>query len=656
MKKVTIIYLIGLLLPALLAQSALADVATDLSQAEGLYKGGQYAQAEQTYLKVIREADPNKPAELEVAFTARKKLPLVYIATDRLPQAKDAVQQLLGKYARHEFLPHAIHEIVEGAKALYKLAQVRQLYQDMVTGQPGDSQTLWLKMGMAIASVHMTDDPATDAALENIVAEHESDDRAAEVVNHVAWACRKLKQYDKALRIYQYAVDNWPQKDRVAFSQHGIAMCHLGLGNRQAADEALDVLAERFGKDKNVPKLVLWPAHDYFNAGEIEGACKVYEVLVQNYPDTQEALEAQAGLALASVQAEDRNRIEPAIQTLLTRFPPNEVKALGLHNVANTLAWKYFPPIGGSAQDPNLFALVDKCLLAIANYTLVTWPKSDWAMWAERDLATVAIRRGDDSAAEAGISRLTADYANRKDTPAALDFLADYCLELRKHDKAEAVYQYLIKKYPSYELVPLSKAELGVVQIRQGNDPNAETIFQEIMAKHANHPKLAEAVNLMAEGYYAQAFRVGRSEQSPKGSLSASARGYVLKALEKWHLIVDQMAEDPSLTPAACYSLTMAYSRIGEYPAAVEHCTRLVDRWPKSDYAWRAHLIALRAYKEQMTMGTISETEGRTAMDRISSVLLEAYPTSPAALAIRKARERSQAPVQRDTSNGGDSK
>ena len=123
MKKIPIISLIGLLLPVLLAtQSAFADTAADLKQAEALYKAGQYAQAEQAYLKVIREADPNKPAESQAAFNATKSLPLVYIATDRLPQARDAVQQLLTKYAQHESLPHAIHEIAEGAKPLLKLA------------------------------------------------------------------------------------------------------------------------------------------------------------------------------------------------------------------------------------------------------------------------------------------------------------------------------------------------------------------------------------------------------------------------------------------------------------------------------------------------------------------------------------------------------
>jgi tetratricopeptide (TPR) repeat protein len=133
MKKLRILTLVGLFLPVLMTPlSALADAAADLKQAEGLYKAGQYAQAEQAYLKVIREADPNKPAESEAAFNARKMLPLVYVAMDRLAQAKDALQQLLARHTQYESLPQAIHDIVEGAKPLYRVPRVRQLYQDMV--------------------------------------------------------------------------------------------------------------------------------------------------------------------------------------------------------------------------------------------------------------------------------------------------------------------------------------------------------------------------------------------------------------------------------------------------------------------------------------------------------------------------------------------
>jgi hypothetical protein len=102
------------------------------------------------------------------------------------------------------------------------------------------------------------------------------------------------------------------------------------------------VLLQTFGKDKDASKMVLWAGHGYSDAGEVERASKVYELLVQSYPDTPEAVEAQAALAIRSVLAEDRSKIEPAIQTLLTEFPPSETQALGLHNLANTIGWKLF--------------------------------------------------------------------------------------------------------------------------------------------------------------------------------------------------------------------------------------------------------------------------------------------------------------------------
>ena len=52
-----------------------------------------------------------------------------------------------------------------------------------------------------------------DAVPQDIIAQHGADGRAAEALNQIAWACRNLKQYNKALTIYQYAVDNWRRKD-----------------------------------------------------------------------------------------------------------------------------------------------------------------------------------------------------------------------------------------------------------------------------------------------------------------------------------------------------------------------------------------------------------------------------------------------------------
>ncbi len=644
MKKVPIIYFGRLVMPILLlVPAAWADVPADLRQADEFCQAGQYAQAEQGYRKVIQEADPNRSAEAQAVFQARRSLPLVYLATDRLPQAKEAVQQLLSRHVGYEFLPHALHEIVEGAKPLYKLSDVRQLYQDMVTARPDDRQTLWLKMGMAIASVHLTDYQATDAMLQTIVSQHGADDQAAEALNHIAWACRKLRQYDKALTIYQYAVDHWPRKDRVAFSQEGIVICHLGLGNPRAADEALEVLLRTFGQDKNVSKLVLWAAQDYFNAGQIAGAARAYELLVQNYPDAPEAVEAQAGRALALVQLENRDQIESVVQTLLARFAPTETKALGLHNVANTLVWKLISYVTQRPKLPDTFALYQRCLQAIASYTLETWPKSDWAMWAERDAAAVAIFTGNEADAQAATARLLADYADRKELPEILYFLGNRSLDAGRDDPAQALYQHLVGKYPDHELVPLAKSGLVQVLIRRGDDKGAEDLLQKLLTDHANHPRLAEAINLIAERYVdqgmaleqAEAKRVGSAEYAKlvqKQGRAEVIRNRYQRAVEKWRITIEQLPPSPPYTADAWYFTGVVYRRhLGEPEKAIPYYQKVVEVWPDYQYAWSAQSMLAVCYEALVRSGKMTRQEAEPKIEQAYKAVVEKYSNRPLA-------------------------
>jgi TolA-binding protein len=652
MNKIPIIPLIGLLVPVLVvAPAALADAGADLKQAEGLYQAGQYAQAEQVYLTVIKEADPNRPADMEAAFHARKKLPLVYIATDRRPLAKEAVWQLLSRHAAHESLPSAVHELVEAAKPLYKLSQVRQLFQDMVMAKAGDPQAVLLKMGIAIASVYLTDDQAIDAALQDITSQHASDPRAAEVLNQVAWACRKLEQYNKALTIYEYVVDNWAAKDRAAFAQHGIVICHLGFRNPQAADEAMEALLQKYGKDRNASKLVLWAAHAYVSAGAVKRACEVYEFLIRNYPDCEELVEAQASLGIIAVQAEDTQRAEAAVQALLTQYPANEAKATALRNVANTLVWKEVAYLTKPAQEKQ--ASYSKCLAAIAEYILANYPGGDAAMWAERDLAVVAIQSGDEAAAEASLGRLTANYAHHADTSNALLFLGEHYVRVRRDDKAEAVYQHIIKEYPNHEVAPLAKLGIGRIRIRQGNDADAERIYQEILRDYRNHLRLAEMVQQMAEGYRDRV-RVAKLEQIKKAGGTSSyamqvreqglpeiVKNYHRRAIEKWEILINNEVAAPRDIIAMAYTFAgEAYGRIDEPKKALEYFTAVAEHYPDYQYADYAFHMAARMFEQLQAQKVITEAEALPMIVSLSQALLNQYPQSEYAPIAQKALDR----------------
>jgi len=648
MKKSPIIYVIVLLVVLLPVVSARASVVGDLTAAEGQYKARQYTQAEQSYLTLTQQGDRNTGEEADPAFAACKKLPLVYIATDRLPEARDAVQQLLSRYAGYEFLPHAIHEIVEGAEALLKLAQVRQLFLDMVTAQPGDSQALWLKMGMAIASVHLAEDKAVDAVVRDIITQHGADDRASEALNHIAWAYRKLGRYSEALTIYQYVVNNWPQKDRVVFAQQGIAICQLRLGDRQAADEALQVMLQKFGTDQNASKLLAWAVFEYLQAGETDGAYKVFDLVLQTYPEKAETIEALLSLATAAIQGNDRDRIEPTVQTLLTRFAPTEAKASTLHVVANMLGWKCRDYGNQPLEEQSPPGICNKCLLAIANYTLATWPKSDWAMWAERDLATAAIHRGDTPTAEAAISRLSTDYADRKDTPEALNFLADYCLQLGKHSEAEAVYQQVVKEYPTHDLILLAKVGLGVTQLHEGNDVGAEAIFQKALADDPNHPRIAQAFHLMGMGYYERA--IVRWKQAGTESLDDGSLGPIMppepvaqdfqKAVAKWEIVINQLPSTALVTPAACLYSGVCGSYLGEYDKAVLLFQKVADDYPDFRDADYASLMVARNLERLAGDRGLSQDETDELAKPAYHQLVERFPDSPYARIARHALDR----------------
>jgi tetratricopeptide (TPR) repeat protein len=609
-----------LLLSALpVTHLALADAAAVLKQAEGLYQSGQYTAAEQGYLAVINGADPNKPADMEAAFNAEKKLPLVYLATDRLPQAKEAVQQLLNRHAAHESLPTAIHEIAEQAKPLNKLPQVRQLFQDLAAGQPSGPQALWLKMGIGIASAFLADDKAADASLQDITNQYAADPQVVEALNQIAWAYRKVEEYAKARTIYEHVTANWPQNDRAAFAEHGIVICYLKFGNVQAADAALEVLLQKYGTDRNISKLLLWAGHDYLNAGEHKKASAIYESLVRNYPNCAELIEAQASLGVAGVQMEDTQRIEAAVQTLLTQYPVNEAKATGLRNVANALAWKQEACLSLPEDEREKLPFYNKCLFAIASYLLANYPGSDAAMWAERELAVVAIQCADGAAAEAAITRLTTNYASHKDMPVALYLVGDYYAGLEKRNEAAVLYQYLIDNYPNHDLVPLAKGGLAQLKIREGDERAGEAILERLLADYKDHPRLAEAMNLVALGYYQRA-------RLAQGGGASDGTDYYRKALQIWERVTRDLPQSPAVAQAYYHSAVVYHQELGEHQKALAYYQRLVDSWPKYEYAWHAQFFVGACCETLKNAGTIAPAEADEKIEKAYRAVLTDYP------------------------------
>jgi TolA-binding protein len=490
---------VGLFLLVLTAaQVAFADAAADLREAEGLYKAGQYAKTEQIYQDVLNKADPNKPDELELAFNARRKLPCVYLAMDRQPQAQLAVQQLLAKHPGHERLPHSIHETIEQAKQLDKTLQARQVYQKILAAQPKHPQAVWLKMAIAVADVHLNNDQGVDSTLQSIIAQHADDERAVEAFGQIAWAYRKLNQNAKARNVYQYVVDNWPNKDRAVFSQRGIILCNIELGDQAAANAGVQKLLAKYAGSKYMAEIVRNIAVEYYRKGNLDEASTLHQYVVDKHPNSLEALWSGRDIALCGIDAGNDQAVQAALQKLVTGFAGHARLPEALADVGEYYRKK------GNLQNAR----------QVHQRVVTQFPASPEAIQSQRNAILCSIGLNDEPQIEAGIQTLLTQFATDKDIAAIASYIADRLGQARDDEKLK-LYQYIVDQHPEHEIVVPAKARLGQIMMRRGDEKGAEAVFQKILVDKKVDPMLPKALALMADAYWERASAYERAGLEP---------------------------------------------------------------------------------------------------------------------------------------------
>jgi tetratricopeptide (TPR) repeat protein len=606
------------------AQSVLADVAADLQQAEGLYRKGQHAQAEQLYKNILSsEAD-----DPEAVYQAARMLPRIYLATGRPSQVQTAVEQLLAKSARHERLPHALHEIVEQAKGLNKTLEAGQIYQKILSARPNHAQAIWLRMGIAIANVYLGDEQAVEAGVQEIVGRHSSNQWAAEALAQTGWAYDKLEQYERARPLYEYIVENWSDKPRAIHAHTALVRDCIFLGDEQAAQLRLEQLVQRYGENPDLPSVLSQIGRNYREVRMYEQSKQVSQYILDNYPENDHGLWAQRDIVLCDLAMDDQEAAVAETQTLLGKHARRPGAIWAVSEVAEV-----YSKLGKHEQARQLFTF------NLNNYT-----ERDDNIWSLRGVINESIALKDDASIDAGIRKLLSEYATSDNLPMAALHVGQELLDA-DDARASKLFQHVIDKHPDHEQAVFARICMGHVYIRQGQASRAETVYQRALVDYADDPRLAEIIHLMAEGYYDQAFRVRYEGVSSRPEWSGSGRAYLDKAIAKWRLIIDEPPEDSLVKPAAYYYVAMTYYQLGDYQKAEEYCTALVTKWPKYPRAWEAQLLIAKMSKLMMRDETVSKADAESKMKTAYEQLLEKYPTSPAAPAARnvlKAYEASE--------------
>lgn len=391
--------LFGLII--LTADGPSGDGPAQLGQAQAYMKDGQYEQAESIYRTIVADLPGT-----DYAFQAQKNLVIVYIAMDMQPEAQEALQYLLTEFPTLERLPHSVHEIAERCCQLGQAYVARQLYLDVLDAQPDSEQAIWLYMGVALSDTYFGDDPNAEAVTEALITDFYEDNRSAEAVAQIAWSCRKLKKYEKARKLYQYVADNWPFKDRAIFSIRGVARCNIALGNEKAAWAAAERLLSEFPEDEHLAEAVSSIAENYRKLGKYKEARILHQYVLDNCPESEQAIWSQRGVVLSNIGLGDDPNTEASIEALFDNFSDNKHIAKVAYQIAR------------KTKD-------DEKAGVLYQYVVDNHPDSDIAILSLANIGNIYIRLGDFNDAQVILDNLLIDFSDHPILPKAVSVMGD---------------------------------------------------------------------------------------------------------------------------------------------------------------------------------------------------------------------------------------
>lgn len=693
MTKICAIYPIGFLLSGilLLAQSVTADTLADLKQAEGLHRGGKYADAEQVYQKILQD----QASDAEIIYQVGKALPQLYLATGRLPQAQEAVQQLLMRSPSHEYLPHALHEIIEQAKGLNKAAQAGQICRNLLDAEPQPLQTIWLKMGIALADVYLGNDQAVNADVQDLITRNAADPWASEALAQIGWAYDKREQYDKARPLYEYVTDNWSDKPRALYAHTALVRACIRLNDKKAAQARLEQLVSRHSKDTHLPNVLNEISVGYRDAQMYDEARVVSVRVLDNYPEHAQRIWAERDLVLCDIAQRSHNSAQTAIERLVREYGtngdcPHVLRDIAgqylqgrMHKQARSLCQQVLSRYSNSDQclwaqrdivlcdlalkdmdaaRAGTQALVNRAaerldaLWAVSEvaetysatgqheqarelyrFNLTSNPNRDDTIWSLRGFINESIALKDEGAIDSGVKKLLGDYAVSKNLPMAAVHVGR---ELCKAGNARAseLFQYVIDKYPGDEQALIAQVCMGHVYIGQGRDDQAETLYKQILAKYAHHPSLPILMHVMAEGYLDRGLVLEqqKAQQIGPGAYRQllqeqgppeTVKQYCGKAIERWAVLAREFPQSPQAADALYFTGVIYRRHLNEPEKALPCYERIVTHWPNYRYAWSAQSMIAQCYETLARTEKIAKEEADAKIQQACAAVVERYPT-----------------------------
>jgi len=223
-----------------------ADATADLEQADAYKNSGNYEQAEVAYKAIVIDYPGT-----DGAMQAQSSLARLYIDLGDLNDANAAVDKLITDFSDNNGVGGAVFEVAYHYRRSQEYDRAIEWYQYVLDNHSESEAAMRSQAGLAILNIDLGDMNDANAAIDKLIADFSDVTGIAKTVDYVADTYHKVKDYEKAIELYQHIVDNWPEDEYAIWSQLGVAVLNFSLGDANAAEAAVDKLLADFSDDEH---------------------------------------------------------------------------------------------------------------------------------------------------------------------------------------------------------------------------------------------------------------------------------------------------------------------------------------------------------------------------------------------------------------------
>lgn len=435
--------------------------------------------------------------------------------------ADAAVDKLHADFSKDQRISIAACLIADEYRRLNEHDKADQLYQYVLDNWPDAEHALWSRMGLAISSLLRGDYDAANSSASKLQSDFSKDQRISVAACLIADEYRRSNKYQQACELYQYAVDNWPNAEHSLWSQMGLAISNLYLG--QDPNTAIDKLCANFATDGRLTIALCTVADEYRRLERYERAIQLYQYVVDSWPDAEFALWSQMDIVLSAIGLTDDAGVEAAIAKLLSAFSGSK----GLTHAINNIAWHYRRLERYEKANQVYQSAID---------VLSKGPQTTEAVWSQVALIISNIALGNDIEAQAATDSLVTSLDDNVILVQVIDLIGDAYYEQalfeESHGQQERSKDHFRKTIAECERIlyqlpetPYTTAEacyfLGFCHNRLGQWAKAREYYQSVVS---NWPDFEYAWNAQ--------FQIGRCyEELAKADLvSESEAAPIIKA------------------------------------------------------------------------------------------------------------------------------